>query len=163
MTAASAFPLSADRASRWLLLGSLAVNLFFVGVGGALIVRGYMGAPAATAPFDRSAAARIERLAVTLPPADGEELRAEFRAQAAVVEPARDAFRQAQDAARAVLRTEPFEPAALRAAMARARGARQTLDEALQEVIAKAASRMSAEGRKKLADWPPGSRSEPNR
>lgn len=163
MTYASATRLHDERASRRLVLVSLALNLFFIGIGGALIVRTYTSSPPVAAPIDRSAAARIDRLAATLPPADAEKLRAEFRTQAAKVEPAREAYRHAQDTARAVLRTEPFDAAALRNAMRDTRAARVVLDEALNEVIATAATQMSAEGRRKLADWPPGSRAEPHR
>lgn len=163
MTMASTAPMPVDRTSRWLLLASLALNLFFVGVAGALIVRNHAAAPASSAPVDRSAAARIERLAATLPPADAEVLRGEFRARSAAVEPARDAFRRAQDTAREFLRAETFDVGALRAAMAQTRAARQALDPVLHEAIAAAAERMSPAGRKKLADWPPGSRAEPNR
>ena len=163
MTIAGIASVSAGRTSRRLLLVSLALNLFFVGLAGAVIVRNYASTPAANAPIDRSAAARIDRLAATLPPADGQLLRAEFRAQAGSVEPARDAYRRAQDGVREILRTEPFDVPALRAAMAQTRTARLALDEALHDVMATAAARMSAEGRRKLADWPPGSRTEPNR
>jgi uncharacterized membrane protein len=152
-----------DRASRRLLLASLALNLFFVGIAGALIVRSHAAAPAPSAPVDRSVAARIERLAATLPAADAEVLREEYRARSGAVEPVRDAFRRAQDSAREFLRAEPFDVGALRAAMAQTRAARQALDQALQDVIASAAAQMSPAGRRKLADWPPGSRAEPNR
>lgn len=163
MTMASMIQVPFERTSRRLVLASLALNLFFVGVAGALIVRNYASAPAPSAPVDRSVAARIDRLAATLPAADADLLRAEFREHTATVEPARDTYRRAQDAVRQVLRTEPFDGVALRAAMAQTRAARQALDEALQDVIAAAAARMSPAGRRKLAEWPPGSRAEANR
>jgi len=163
MTMASSIPVPVARTSRWLVLVSLALNLFFVGAAGALVARNYFSAPSPNAPVDRSVAARVDRLAATLPPADGEKLREEFRARSATVEPARDAYRRAQDAAREILRIEPFDVGALRAAMAQTRAARQVLDEALNGVVAAAAAQMSPSGRAKLADWPPGSRGEPNR
>ena len=57
-----------DRSSRWLLIGSLALNLFFIGTIGSLAVRHYVmpSQPAAT-ERPRTAAARIERLAAPLP------------------------------------------------------------------------------------------------
>ena len=66
-----------DRSSRWLLIGSLALNLFFIGTVGSLAVRHYVmsAQPAATERL-RTAAGRIERLAAPLPPADAEKLRA---------------------------------------------------------------------------------------
>lgn len=163
MTMATTIHTFSDRTSRRLVLASLALNLFFVGVAGAMIARSYSSAPGASVPINRSAAARIDRLAATLPQTDADELRAEFRAHAATVEPARTAYNQAQDATRQILRTEPFDAGALRAAMAQARAARQALDEALHDVIATAAARMSPAGRTKLAEWPPGPRPETNR
>ncbi len=52
----------AERGGRALLLASLALNLFFVGAAGALLVRHSLAPPAAPAVIDRSAAGRIERL-----------------------------------------------------------------------------------------------------
>jgi uncharacterized membrane protein len=151
--------MTADRNSR-LLLVSLALNLFFVGAAGALAVRHYLAPPAATpVTLDRSVAARIDRLAATLPASDGDILRAEFRARSAPVEAAQRTYRQAQDRMRQALRAEPFEVEPLRAAMAETRAARPGFDQALQELIAAAAAKMSAAGRNKLADWPPRSRS----
>ncbi len=51
------------------------------------------------------------------------------------------------------LRREPFDNAALRAAMAESRAARQEFDTALQAVMAQAAGEMSPAGRAALADW----------
>ena len=41
MTMASSVHLGEDRASRWILLVSLGLNLFFIGAGGALAARHY--------------------------------------------------------------------------------------------------------------------------
>lgn len=150
---------SQDRSTRLLLLCSLALNLFFVGAAGTLLARHYLTVPAASAPIDRSVAGRIERLAATLPAADADILRAEFRADTARVEAAQATYRQAQDRVREALRAEPFDPARLRAAMAETRSARPAFDQALQELIASAAGKMSKAGREKIADWPPRQRS----
>jgi uncharacterized membrane protein len=159
MTTATLATLREDRASRWLLLISLGLNLFLVGAAGAFALRHYLAQPAAgAAPVDRSVAARIERLAATLPASDGDILRGEYRATAPTVDGARDAYRRAQDQVRQTLRTEPFQPAAMRAAMSETRSARQAFDQLLQDVIASAAAKMSPAGRNKLAEWPPGPR-----
>ena len=150
--------LSEDRNARMLLLCSLALNLFFAGVAGTLLTRHYLAPPAATTPIDRSVSARIERLAVTLPSTDADILRAEFRADTANVEAAQATYRQAQDRVREALRAEPFDPVKLRTAMNGTRGARQGFDQALQELIASAAGKMSKAGREKIADWPPRQR-----
>jgi len=139
--------------SRWLLLGSLALNLFLIGLVVALITR----EPPAS---DRSPAGRIEGLASSLPAADGAKLRASFTANRASVEGARKKYEEGRDGIRLVLRREPFDNAALRAAMAESRAARQEFDSALQAVIAQAAGEMSPAGRAALADWrsPPQTR-----
>jgi hypothetical protein len=160
MTMASSLSAGEDRSARWILLVSLGLNLFFIGAGGALAARHYLAdATVAAARLDRSVAARIERLAATLPPADGDILRAEYRVNAVAVDGARAAYRNAQDEVRAILRAEPFAPEAMRVAMGRTRVARQGFDQLLQDVIAAAAARMTAAGRNKLADWPRGQRS----
>jgi uncharacterized membrane protein len=159
MTMATAAVPGEDRASRWILLVSLALNLFFVGAAGAFVVRHYVvDSAGSAAPVDRSVAARIERLASTLPASDGEILRGEYRARAATVDGSRDAYRAAQDEVRQTLRREPFQADAMRAAMSETRRARQAFDQLLQDVIASAAAKMSPAGRSKLAEWPPGPR-----
>lgn len=144
-----------DRSSRWLLIGSLALNLFFIGTIVSLAARHYVipSQPAAT-ERPRTAAARIERLAAPLPAADAEKLRAAFRARASAAEAARDALNKAYERAQGVLKAEPFDAAGLRAALADARAARPAYDQAMQDILIAGASAMSAEGRAKLADWP---------
>jgi uncharacterized membrane protein len=135
---------------RRLLFASLALNLFFIGVTAALLVR-------APAPPDRNIGARIERLAASLPEADGDKLRTDFNAERTAVNAAHLNYDNARDGIRTVLRTEPFEATAMGEAMSKARAARQNFDLVLHGVIAKAAAEMSPAGRQKLAEWPPGS------
>ena len=145
-----------DRSSRWLLVGSLALNLFFIGTLGALAVRHYVlpTQPAAT-ERPRTAAARIDRLAAPLPAADAEKLRAAFRAREAPAESARDTLNRAFERMQAALRAQPFDPAQLRTALADVRMARPAYEQVMQEIYLAGASAMSPEGRIKLADWPP--------
>jgi uncharacterized membrane protein len=144
-----------SRASRWLVLGSFALNLFFVGAAGALAIRHYYGASsAASAAVDRTVAGRIERLAATLPTADADILRVGFRADAAKLEAAQDALNRGRENVRQSLRADPFNIDAMRTAMAEARAERQSFDLVLHETIANAAAKMSVAGRNKLADWP---------
>ena len=156
--------MTADRTSRIVLLASLALNVFFLGVVGAGAVRHYWHTPRhVSAPLPpRTAAERIDRLAATLPPEDGEKLRAEMRQDETSLEAAHTAYRGAQESTRVALRAEPFDMAALRTAMSEVRAARQKLDLALQDVIAKAAGEMSPEGRRKLSEWSPPSHLPPN-
>jgi uncharacterized membrane protein len=145
-----------DRSSRWLLVTSLALNLFFVGTVGALAIRHYVTSaqPAAT-ERPRTAAARIDRLAAGLAAADAGKLRAAFRAREAAAEGARDALNRAIERIQTGLRAQPFDPAQLRVAMAEARALRPPYEQIMQEILVAAAEAMSQEGRVKLADWPP--------
>ena len=155
MTEGHSVPAPAGRWSRRILFISLALNLFFVGAWAALAWRHYA--------WDHhrpwTPAVRIERLAEALPATDAEKLRAEFRARQSNIDAAIASYRQAQRAMREALRADPFDPAALRTAMADARSARSRLDEGLQDVIATAGAMMTPEGRRSLADWTPYRRS----
>ena len=151
MSIAHAFPAVERGASRWLLLGSLALNLFFVGIAIAMAVR----APAPSY-WDRNVFVRIERLAATLPPADADTLRGEVNANRAPLESAQTAYHTAQDHIREVLRQEPFDVEALRAAMAKTRTARLTSDQTVQDVFDVIAAKISPAGRQAMANWPPG-------
>jgi uncharacterized membrane protein len=147
-----------DRASRWLVFGSLALNLFFIGAGGAFLIRHTVAtATTATPPVDRSVGGRIDRIAATLPSADATILRDAFKADAPRIEASQAALRREQDAVRAALRAEPFDAGAMRSAMANTRAARQSFDVILHDMVATASAKMSVAGRNKLADWP-GSR-----
>jgi len=137
--------------SRWLLLGSLALNLFFIGIAAALAVR----APSPPA-WDRDVFVRVERLAATLPPADADLLRGQIRTNRGNIEDAQSKYRAAQDVIRQTLRHDPFDAAAMRAAMTQTRAARQNFDQVIQGVFAGTAAQMSSSGRNALADWPPG-------
>ena len=144
-----------EGSSRWLLFASLALNLFFIGIGGALLMQGY-GSDAAAPPAagDRSLAGRIERIAVTLPREDADRLRAAYQARRDEIDGARAAYRDRQDAMRAALRAQPFDLDALTAAMVEMRAARQIFDRRIHDFFAQLASEMSAAGRQKLADRP---------
>ena len=145
------YPAAASRgASRWLLLGSLALNLFFVGVAVAMAIR----APAPPA-WDRNVFVRVEHIADTLPPADADLLRGQINAHRKLIDDAQQKYHSAQDAIHEALRHEPFDVNAMRAAMAQTRAARQAFDQVIQGVFAVSAEQMSTAGRKALADWPP--------
>jgi uncharacterized membrane protein len=157
MTIAQIAPVTTRGSSRWLLLGSLALNLFFVGVAFALAIR----SPAAPS-WDRNVFVRVERVAATLPPSDADLLRGQINNNRAAIEDAQAKYRGAQDVIRDALRQDPFDAEAMRAAMAKTRAARQTFDQTIQGVFAGAASQMSSAGRHALADWPPDRKSPSN-
>lgn len=140
--------------SRWLLLGSLALNLFFVGIAIAMAVR----APAQPT-WDRNVFARIERIAATLPPADADLLRGEVNTRRNALEAAQSQFFTAREEIHTALRADPFNGETMRAAMTKTRAARQNFDQILQGIFADAASKMSRAGRLALADWPPNRKS----
>ncbi|MCW5688849.1 MAG: periplasmic heavy metal sensor [Pseudolabrys sp.] len=149
MTATHVTPTAARPATRWLLLGSLALNLFFIGIAIAMAVR---PAPPPRM-WDRDVFVRTERLASGLPQADRDILLKQMEANRPAIEQTQTAYRAAQESIRDNLRKEPFDPAAMRAAMNDTRSARQAFDVALQNVFATAAEQMSQNGRKALADW----------
>jgi uncharacterized membrane protein len=139
--------------SRWLLLGSLALNLFFVGIALAMAVR---PAPAPTpSTWDPDVFVRMERIAQTLPADDAAILRAHVDADRTTVAAAQGTWQRDRDQIRETLRQEPFDAAALRSMMARTRADRQAYDAVLQNLFADAASKMSHQGRLALANWPP--------
>lgn len=158
MSIAQLAPAIARGSSRWLLLGSLALNLFFVGVALAMAIR----APAPPS-WDRNVFVRVERIADTLPAADADLLRGQIQANRQRIEDSQAQYRGAQDQIREALRQEPFDVEAMRAAMAKTRAARQNFDQVIQGVFAFSASQMSPAGRNALADWPPGRQTTSNR
>src|SRR5262249_4349604 len=147
MSVAQAFPTTERGSSRWLLLGSLALNLFFVGVAIAMAVR----APAPSY-WDRNVFVRAERLAATLPPGDAQILRSEIDASRSTIADNQLAYHKAQDSIHESLRQEPFDVEAMRAAMAKTRAARQAFDSSIQGVFAVIAAKISPAGRRALAD-----------
>ena len=157
MSIAQLAPSMARGSSRWLLLGSLALNLFFIGVVLALAVR-----TPAVPTWDRNVFVRVERLAATLPPTDADLLRGQIKANREAIEDTQTKYRAAQDVIRETLRQEPFDAGAMRTAMVQTRAARQAFDQVIQGVFATTASQMSSAGRHALADWPPGRQSTGN-
>ena len=140
--------------SRWLLLGSLALNLFFVGVAVAMAIR-----TPAVPTWNRDVFVRIERIAATLPPADADLLRGEANADKQKLENAQSQYFNARQGIHAALRSDTFSVDDMRTAMARTRAARQSFDQILQGIFADAAAQMSHAGRLALADWPPNRKS----
>lgn len=148
MTATHVMPAATRSSTRWLLLGSLALNLFFIGIAIAMAVR-----PPPPRTWDRDVFVRTERLAERLPKADGDILIAQMKANREAIEKTQKQYRDAQEAIRESFRKEPFDPNAMRAAMDQTRAARQDFDVALQNAFAAAAAQMSQDGRVALADW----------
>jgi len=139
---------------RRLLLGSLALNLFFVGAAGAVAIRYSGPVPLTTVTrIDHSLAGRLDRIAAKLPPADAQVLRAELRDEEVKVAAAEADLRLSQEDVRKSLRAQPFDPDVMRVAMAKTRAAHDNFDKVLHDTIAAAATKMSVVGRTTLADW----------
>jgi len=149
MSIAHALPSTARGGSRWLLLGSLALNLFFIGVALAMAIR----APAPPPRWDPNVFVRVERLAATLPQADADILRGAYQANHDAIESAQDKYYAARDHIHETLRQDPFKIENLRAAMAETRAARQAYDQLIQRVFADIAVNMSSAARHAVADW----------
>lgn len=137
---------------RWLLLLSLALNL---GLGAALGAMHWQHQHGSHSSADERRWARIPNprmLARSLDEADR-------RILLEVVETHRDQlgarFRPLGAARRelaAALRAEPFEPAAMQAAFARMRDSESGTTEAMHAFMLELATRVSADGRKRIAD-----------
>ena len=142
MSIAHAMPaMSRASGSRWLLLGSLALNLFFVGVALAMAIR----APAPPR-WDPNVFVRVDRLSATLPPADADLPARPDQGHA----PRRHRDRAdantttRSDQIRDTFCGEPFDVEAMRAAMAKTRAARQNFDQVVQGVFADLGPQMSS-------------------
>jgi len=139
----------------WLLLGSLALNLFFVGAAGAVAYRYTSPVPLAPVTrIDHNLVDRFNRVADSLPPADGDAMRAQLREDAVKIATAQADLRLSQDEMRRSLRAEPFDADAMHNAMAENHAAHERFDQVVHDMMAAAASKMSVIGRNKLADWP---------
>ncbi len=139
----------------WLLLGSLALNLVFVGAAGAVAYRYTSPVPLTQVTrVDHNLVGRLDRVADSLPPADADAMREQLREDAIKIASAQADLRLSQDDVRRSLRAEPFDADAMRNAMAENHAAHERFDEVMHDMLAAAASKMSIVGRNKLADWP---------
>lgn len=132
----------------WFLIGSLALNLFLIGVVGAYQLRRQ-----GVAPHALRGPLRIEEIAETLPRADAALLEAVFRAHEAEVAEYNVAIRQAQNRERDGFRAQPFDRAVVAESMAAARFNHDAAKRVIHDVILEAAQQMSPQGRAKLAEW----------
>jgi uncharacterized membrane protein len=144
--------------ARVFFVSSLALNVF---LGTVLLVRHWPPGP----PGPPSPSRLAEKIAETLPPADGVILRAAVAAHQAEIEAGFKGFHATPDRVRAVLAAPQFDPEALRPIFAEGRAAHDRADQALAEMLIEASSQMSPEGRAALARWhpphPPGERPPP--
>lgn len=141
--------------TRYLLLGSLALNLFFVGAGGAVALQHSSLPPLQPVVGIRnSMAQRLDAVIASLPADDARIMRAELNADAARLARAQTDLRLSREMVRDKLRAEPYDPVAMRAAMAQTSAARDRFFQVLHDAVASATAKMSMAGRQTLADWP---------
>ncbi len=143
-----------DWMRRRIILMLLALNVFFAAALGTFLLRDYLVPPDNNAGVILSPAQRFEALAAQMTPQDAAWLRTEYAAKEAAINTAREAIRRARQTMRDALSAEPFDPDAVRAAMADVNTARQKLAGLLQDVILSAAAKLTPQDRAKLADWP---------
>ena len=142
--------------ARLYLVGSLALNLAFATVAGAMALRHTHNAPAALKPvagMQHGVTFHFDRIAESLPPSDAQILHEEVSAEAVRLAAAKAEIRLSKEAVRERLRAEPFDPVAVRAAMAETSTARDHYFRLLHNAFAVATARMSPVGRQRLADW----------
>jgi uncharacterized membrane protein len=152
----SVFP-QIERGGRvhWLLLASLALNLFFVGAAGAVAYRYSSPVPLkAVSRIEHNLVERLNRVADSLPADDADIMREQLHRDAIKIAAAQADVRLSQDDVRRSLRAEPFDADVMRKAMAANHAAHERFDQVIHDMMASAASRMSVVGRNKLADWP---------
>jgi uncharacterized membrane protein len=142
--------------ARYLLLGSLMLNLLFAGAAAAMALQ-HSHTPAPLQPvvgIKHGIEQRVNRIVASLPPNDAKIMRTEFGAEAVKLATAEAQIRLSEEAVRDSLRAEPFDPAAVRAAMAETSAARDHFYQLVHDAVATATTKMSAAGRVTLADWP---------
>jgi hypothetical protein len=145
------------RTRLYLLVASLTLNLAFAGMAAAVALRHAHAAPAPLKPvagMKHGIEFHLDRIAASLPPNDAQILREEVNAEAIKLAAAEAEVRLSKEAVRDSLRAEPFDPQAVRTAMAETSMARDHFFRLLHNAFAGATARMSAAGRQRLADWP---------
>ena len=133
---------------RWALPLSLALNVFLVTV---VVMR----LPLNHRPGPPDPQEIAQHIAATLPPADGAILVAVVKAHTAEFERSQAARHAVPGKIKTVLEQPQLDLAALRAVFAENRDASIAIDEALAAIFEEVVSRISPEGRAKLAQWQP--------
>jgi len=132
------------------LFASLAINLFIAGFFAAHLLRHPRPQPLPAGPMTV-----IERLSEPLPPKDKEALLAAWKAHQAKMQSLSAEQQAARREVRAKLVADPFDRAALAAALADARAKHAAVGEEMQSIILDAVANFSPEGRKLLWSRPP--------
>ncbi|MGH6672379.1 MAG: periplasmic heavy metal sensor [Xanthobacteraceae bacterium] len=141
---------------RYLLLGSLMLNLAFVGAAGAMALQHTRDVPLqpVLGIGHHGVEHRFDHLLARLPAHDATIMRAMLRADAVKLATAEAQIRLSQVEVRDSLRAQPFDPAAVRTAMAETSRAHDHLFQLVHSALATATAEMSPAGRQTIADWP---------
>lgn len=136
-----------------LLLASLAVNIFLGAVMATHLLRSFDGPPRHGGPPPPDV--MLERMTRDLPEADAKVMREVFGKRQGQIDAGMIQIRQLPDRLRGTLLAEPFDPAALAAIWQETHTAQRQFHEQLSAAFIEAATRMSPEGRRKLAEFRP--------
>lgn len=126
---------------------SLAANVFFVAV---IVVHLWYRPPF---PPHGGPGGPVEEIARALPPADAAIFREAFSGEPLLQGPPPGPGRDDDSGIDQALIAEPFDAAALEAAFRAREHEKQRFGQALGRALVRAASAMSAEGRRKLVEW----------
>ena len=132
----------------WALPLSLAVNVFLVAVIAVHVWHRPPGPPGPPGPHHMA-----DEIARFLPTADADALRKAFASEPVLQQDPGPEMRKNMDHVRDVLRADPFDSAALDAALKAGRADRDAGEQAIERALLKAATAMSPEGRRKLAEF----------
>lgn len=151
-----------DRLIKTALLASVGLNLF---LAGTIVPRWLSPKP----PHDRPMAGpeafgpgggggaffAMRRMIDDLPPADAAILNEHFGSDVEKLKEMGKSLRDRIDRLRALVKADPFDPAALRTEMEKAMADRDAFERSQMESVIEALGKLSPEGRKKLAEMPP--------
>jgi uncharacterized membrane protein len=136
--------------SRWALPLSLAINVFLVAVIAVHLWHRPPGPPGPPGPDPHH---MVDEIARFLPGADATILRDAFASEAVLQQDPRATMEHNMERVREALRADPFDPAALAAVLREGHEARDADDQAIARALLKAATAMSPEGRRLLAEY----------
>lgn len=139
--------MKSSKLTLWLLVASLAGNVFFGAV---------MSAPLFRPPPRPPQPERIvEEMAESLPAADARILREALDAKRGALAEEGDGPREFHERTRQVLLAEPFDPDSFRRLTSEFHARRERVGTIIGDILVEALPRMSPEGRKALADFRP--------
>jgi uncharacterized membrane protein len=136
------------RGLRWLLIGSLACNLLIVGVVVGMFVAHSVRDDHRPPRFDRAGGAMTRALSAEDRRAIGRELRKAYRDKRPSFTDVRTQYQVVIDA----LRSTPYDPSVVRAAVERQISAMQERGQAGKELLLSRLAEMDEAGRKAYAD-----------